>query len=162
MIENFEQASSNFFWTITGRSGEYNIQTTLRGALSPEQVAEHFQTVLLGLSEVGLIGGKAANKGGSATSQVQDNSFVIDEVVITIDKNKTYAKVLGGNFKQHGVRLWFEPLVAAGIIESEEEFNTLDPRNPPQLKGWTAVYETKLAESGQPTPKKVIQLLPPK
>lgn len=89
------------------------------------------------------------------------NSFIVQHMSIEIKDQKTYAKLQGGKFTQHGVRIWPEPLIDAGIIQDADEFELLDPRNPPDLSGWTAVYETKPGNNGHATPTKVVQLIAP-
>jgi hypothetical protein len=89
-------------------------------------------------------------------------SFVIEgPLSIEIKDGKTYAKVRGGNFTRHGVRIWWEPMAEAGLIQDEMEYEELDPRNPLDLTGWTALYSTKQSDGGRPTPEKVIKLIAP-
>lgn len=58
-IENVEQASSNFYWMYQTESGSYNLQTTLRGILSPAQVQAHTKMMLEAIAHVHSLGGQA-------------------------------------------------------------------------------------------------------
>jgi hypothetical protein len=59
-----EQASTNFFWTL-GHTEVFNLQTTLRGNLTEEQIEAHFAMVKWALSHVVTAGGHAKQVGGS-------------------------------------------------------------------------------------------------
>jgi len=60
-----DAASTNFFWTI-GHKETFNLQTTLRGNLTAEQIEAHFQMVIMALHDVVLRGGHAKQVGRAA------------------------------------------------------------------------------------------------
>jgi hypothetical protein len=62
-IDNPEQASTNFFWKYLTESGEFNLQTTIRGILTFEQIQEHIKSVLEATAHVSSLGGMAKQVG---------------------------------------------------------------------------------------------------
>jgi hypothetical protein len=46
VIENIEQASSNFYWSYDTINGSFNFQTTIRGILTLDQIKAHIKSVL--------------------------------------------------------------------------------------------------------------------
>lgn len=85
-------------------------------------------------------------------------SFLVTNTEIRIEKGKTLLKVRGGDWTAFGVNVWPEVLIEAGIVESEDEYDRLDPRNPPDLRGWVAFYSTRTTREGTIAPNKVVAL----
>lgn len=63
VIENVEQASTNFFWRREIDGQVFDLQTTLRGVLSPAQVAGHLEMIQTALT-VFISGGAIAKSVG--------------------------------------------------------------------------------------------------
>lgn len=59
VIENPDQASSNFYWTLETEKGVFNFQTTIRGILTPEQIVAHVSSSVAASKHVTEIGGFA-------------------------------------------------------------------------------------------------------
>lgn len=58
-IENPEQASTNFYWTLQDEKGVFNLQTTIRGVLSADQIALHLNSAIMATKHVTARGGVA-------------------------------------------------------------------------------------------------------
>lgn len=82
----------------------------------------------------------------------QQQSFIAQNLSTTFDEGKQYFKVRGAQFSKFGVAIYPEMLQAAGI-----EPDSVDPREPLDLAGWTAFYV--LNENGKP--RKVTKLVAP-
>lgn len=54
-----EQASTNFYWTYQTKAGRFNLQTTIRGILSFDQIKAHIASVLEATAHVDDLGGQA-------------------------------------------------------------------------------------------------------
>lgn len=65
-IENIEQASSNFYWTYDTKAGVFNIQTTVRGILTLDQIKAHIKSELEAIAHVVSLGGQAKQVGRNA------------------------------------------------------------------------------------------------
>jgi hypothetical protein len=63
VIENIEQASSNFYWTFETVNGVFNFQTTVRGVLSPEQMQAHIKSLMEMNAHIVSLGGQAKGTG---------------------------------------------------------------------------------------------------
>jgi hypothetical protein len=61
------EVSSNFFWTY-GREEVFNIQTTIRADLPPEQFAVHLQCLVAAMKQVVEVKGHAKQVGAGATN----------------------------------------------------------------------------------------------
>jgi hypothetical protein len=57
-----EHASTNFFWTY-GTEERFNIQTTVRGILSEDEIAAHVSSAIAAMKRVTEIGGHAKQVG---------------------------------------------------------------------------------------------------
>ena len=69
---NPEQASTNFYWTA-GKQEQFNLQTTLRGVLSDDDIRAHVETAIAGMKTVISQGGHAKTvtpKGEAVTAPV--------------------------------------------------------------------------------------------
>lgn len=66
-IDNPEQASTNFYWTYSSTAGDFNLQTTIRGILTLEQVQAHIKSALEATAHVVSLGGLAKQVGRSET-----------------------------------------------------------------------------------------------
>jgi len=62
-IDNPEQASTNFYWKYLTSAGNFNLQTTIRGTLTYEQIVAHINSALAAASHVTNIGGLAKQVG---------------------------------------------------------------------------------------------------
>jgi hypothetical protein len=62
-IDNPEQASTNFFWKYLTETGEFNLQTTIRGILTFEQIQAHINSELAAVAYVVQLGGQAKQVG---------------------------------------------------------------------------------------------------
>ena len=65
-IDNPEQASTNFYWTYETVNGVFNLQTTIRGILSFDQIKAHLNSGLDAAAQVVSLGGMAKQVGKSA------------------------------------------------------------------------------------------------
>jgi len=65
-IDNPEQASTNFYWTFETQSQVFNLQTTIRGILSFEQVQAHIKSALEATAHIHSLGGLAKQVGKNA------------------------------------------------------------------------------------------------
>lgn len=79
-------------------------------------------------------------------------TFIAQNLSTTFDEGKQYFKVRGAQFSKFGVAIYPEMLQAAGI-----DPDSIDPREPLDLAGWTAFYV--LNENGKP--RKVTKLVAP-
>ena len=66
-IDNPEQASTNFYWTYDTVNGAFNLQTTIRGILTLEQIQAHIKSALEATAHVVSLGGLAKQVGKSET-----------------------------------------------------------------------------------------------
>lgn len=73
VIENPEQASSNFFWTYDANGQIFSLQTTVRGILTYPQVQAHIKSAMEAMAHVQELGGVAKQVGGSI-KQVGDSA----------------------------------------------------------------------------------------
>ncbi len=62
-IDNPEQASTNFYWTYLTEAGMFNLQTTIRGILSFDQIKAHIAAALEATAHVTQLGGIAKQVG---------------------------------------------------------------------------------------------------
>jgi hypothetical protein len=62
-IDNPEQASTNFYWKYLTETGEFNLQTTIRGILAFEQIQAHINSELAAVAYVVQLGGQAKQVG---------------------------------------------------------------------------------------------------
>jgi hypothetical protein len=68
VIENPEQASSNFFWTYESGNQIFNLQTTIRGILTYPQIQGHVKSAMEAMAHVQELGGIAKQVGGGASA----------------------------------------------------------------------------------------------
>lgn len=68
-ISNPEQASSNFYWTYETTGGVFNLQTTVRGILTLDQIKAHIKSELEAIAHVVSLGGQAKQVGRNAVDQ---------------------------------------------------------------------------------------------
>lgn len=171
-----EETSTNFYWTC-GEKEVFNLQTTVRGHLSPAQIKMHLASVKAALTATVELGGHAKAVGRApeasapapittTTTTAQptatatpapvqasnghgDQYFDAEALAGSITDGKAYWKVKGGRFTQWGVTIWPETISAAGLEVKNGELYT--------LKGWRAYYSTK--SDGKP--EKVTRLVAP-
>lgn len=157
---NPEQASTNFYWTF-GEGEIFNLQTTIRGVLTPEQIDAHLASATAAMKAVVArhghakpVGQQAAQaapaKNGNGGAQASDaaqaapasnevlESFAAESLVGSMADGKLYWKVKGGKYSKYGVTIWPEALGSAGF-----DVERLDPRNVYDLTGKTAVVLIK-------------------
>lgn len=65
-IDNPEMASTNFYWTYETEKQVFNLQTTIRGTLTFEQIQAHIASALAATAHVCMLGGNAKQVGRSA------------------------------------------------------------------------------------------------
>lgn len=65
---NPEQASTNFYWTF-GKEEVFNLQTTIRGTLTPEQIEAHLATAIEAMKAVATRHGHAKPVGYQAPAK---------------------------------------------------------------------------------------------
>lgn len=65
-IDNPEQASTNFYWTYETQSQVFNLQTTIRGTLTMEQIQAHVRSALEATAHICQLGGQAKQAGKNA------------------------------------------------------------------------------------------------
>jgi hypothetical protein len=65
-IDNPEQASTNFYWTYETQSQVFNLQTTIRGILTFEQIQAHIKSALEATAHIHSLGGQAKQVGKNA------------------------------------------------------------------------------------------------
>ena len=73
VIEDPEQASTNFFWTFESGNQIFNLQTTIRGILTYPQVQGHIKSAMEAMAHVQELGGFAKQVGGGY-SKAADNA----------------------------------------------------------------------------------------
>lgn len=66
-----EKASTNFYWLL-GTTEVFNLQTTIRGNLSDEEISSHMRSAVAGMKQALALGGhaKAVGKNGDAQTFV--------------------------------------------------------------------------------------------
>lgn len=176
VIENPEQASSNFYWTYNTDFGVFNFQTTIRGILTLSQIQAHIKSVMEAQAHVVFLGGlaKAGYRSDTPASvlpdtplpistepqyvpdvqetkemnKVEEFSFMTEKLLVTNSSGKMYYKVVGKPFTKFGVTVWPEVLDTTGM-----QVNRLEAReyNFPNYK---AIY----IKNGKGNPEKVIRL----
>jgi len=165
-----DHASTNFYWTF-GKQEVFNLQTTVRGVTTTNQIEAHLITVKNALTHVVAIGGhakpvgrqpEAAGNGQpvagtqpvpvATLSQAQDHfteeMFEAEQLVANMSSGKTYWKVKGGKYGKFGVAVWPEVLDAAGLASDK-----LDPSQVYDLAGYKA-----FTVSSEGKPQKVTRL----
>lgn len=65
-IDNPEMASTNFYWTYETEKQVFNLQTTIRGTLTFEQIQAHIASALAATAHVCMLGGNAKQVGRSS------------------------------------------------------------------------------------------------
>lgn len=78
-----------------------------------------------------------------APAMTGEITFTAGTLAATVDKGKTYWKIMGGQYQTYGVTVWPEVLTAAGFDPA-----ALNPLQTYDLTGWTAVCSVKA--NGQP------------
>lgn len=157
-FKDFPEAPASVIVFVKTKTGK-EVQLTLRDwdeLTLMKRVERLYQSYEPGDKEPGL---------PRKDAQLPDNCIVIQDLVISLDKGKVYAKVIGEPFTEYGVRVWPEAFVEAGLgawVEGPQEdllFTREMAFDPPDLKGWRAFYETKGVDSrNRPKPHKVIRL----
>lgn len=95
----------------------------------------------------------AASPDYVAPGRTGAGSFTVDSIQLASGGEHPRWVVKGGNFKRFGVTCWPEVLEAAGILDK------LDPLKENTPSGnWTAHYQEKTGEDGNPKPDKVLRL----
>ncbi len=152
-----EHASTNFFWTY-GTEEVFNIQTTMRGILTADQVDAHISSAAYAMRRVVELGGHAKQVGRQPEGNGSQNTpaplpvpptgvstdtdpdatytFPAERLVGKLEGGKSYWKVQGGKFSKFGVNIWPEVLFAADL-------KNLDPATVYDLTGYTAYYTMK-------------------
>jgi hypothetical protein len=149
-IDNPEQASTNFFWTWDTNGQIFNMQTTVRGVLTFEQVQAHIKTAMEAVAHVQSLGGIAKQIGRGAEQPVSkeplpmvippaataqdstpkeqpaqpapdDLSFVTETISVSITNEKKFFKVKGGKYSKFGVTAWPEVLHSIGMNTENAE-----------------------------------------
>ena len=177
-IEIPDQASTNFYWSYETVNGVFNLQTTIRGVLTSDQIKAHVKSALEANAHIVFLGGTARGKVESGatlptptpadaivteamnadplwnqstpTQATETNPNVFDtaKLLVTITSGKKYYKVKGGRWMKWGVSVWDEVLVAAGIPVGKLEGKEYD------FLGYRATYTLK----ADGNPEKVIKL----
>ena len=165
-IDNPEQASTNFYWTYETQSQVFNLQTTIRGILSLEQVQAHIKSALEATAHIHSLGGLAKQVGKNAYEtpaatlpvptpvdvivtemanvpasegvvSTQSDFYDTEKLLVTLTNGKKYYRVKGGMWMKYGVTVWDEVLVQAGIPVGKLEGKEYD------LKGYKATFIRK-------------------
>jgi hypothetical protein len=175
-IENPDQASTNFYWSFETVNGVFNLQTTIRGVLTLDQIKAHVKSALEANAHIVFLGGTARGKSDGSPSAIlpvptpvdvivteavnadpvlsqpqssqASNVFETSKLLVTITNGKKYCKVKGGPWVKYGVTCWDEVLVAAGIPVGKLEGKEYD------LAGYKATVILK----ADGKPEKVIKL----
>lgn len=173
VIDNPEQASTNFYWTWDTEGQVFNLQTTVRGVLTYEQVQAHIKTAMETMAHVQQLGGVAKQVGkGADTSKVTTTItaelpmiggapgetetvetevdaivFATEKLSVTESEKGKYFKVKGGKYSKFGVTVWPEVLTKVGIDPNKAEVKEYP------FVGWQAVCTVK-----DGNPHKVIEL----
>jgi hypothetical protein len=87
VIENPDQASTNFFWTYDANGQVFNMQTTVRGVLTFEQVQAHIKTAMEAIAHVQELGGIAKQVGRNAVAEEAGKAATIPTVPSMDDIN---------------------------------------------------------------------------
>jgi hypothetical protein len=160
-IDNPEQASTNFYWTYETQSQVFNLQTTIRGILSFDQIQAHIKSALEATAHIHSLGGQAKQVGRNAYEtpaplpepivtemvnkpaeekgvvKTQSDIYDTEKLLVTITNGKKYYRVKGGMWMKYGVTIWDEVLVKAGIPTGKLEGKEYD------LKGYKATFIRK-------------------
>ena len=82
-IENPDQASTNYYWSYETVNGIFNLQTTIRGILSPEQIHAHIKSVLEANAHIISLGGVArgAGRDGNPNASEMPKPTPVDQII---------------------------------------------------------------------------------
>lgn len=90
-----EQASSNFYWILEREGQAFNLQTTVRGIVGPEELQAHFRSAVHALDMVVKAGGKAKQVGQQASPPAaQPPKLPLDQKIALEEGNKQMAAEL--------------------------------------------------------------------
>lgn len=176
---------TQLIWALQVQGGRsYQARTDFVNNPTESQIAENIGATVRAILQIEVIGdikareiqptGQPKEKNGAskppaaATKQAEQYiedpglagqpSFIVMSSDVSMDRSKLLLKVRGGNFTAFGVPVWPEVAIESGIVQDEKEYNDLDPRNPPDLRGWVAYYLAATTKEGTQTARKILAL----
>jgi hypothetical protein len=144
-----EELSTNFRW-VFGKSEQFDIQTTVRGNPTKEEINEHIASAIDAMTIVVQTGGHASkvyqspklksevdsdtaaalDSGKAVTVPVTQTAIMqqsttpnviwAEQLVGSVNEGKSYWKIKGGQFKKFGISIYPEVLVSAGFTSLKE------------------------------------------
>jgi hypothetical protein len=150
-IENPDQASTNFYWSYETVNGVFNLQTTIRGILTPDQIKAHVKSALEANAHIVFLGGTARGKYESSQGATLPTPTPTDAIITeTMNADPLWNQSTPAQATETNPNVFDTAKLLVTITNGKKYFKV---KGGPWMKYGVTVWDEVLVQAGIPVGK---------